>query len=69
MIIAMVTMLIIMCLDKIVMGHSHDLEYQISFTAEPRKKDDGRSSEVRAPGELAAEADADTGNPNPNIGS
>jgi hypothetical protein len=39
MIIAMVTMLIIMCLDKLVMGHSHDPEYEISFTNEPRKRD------------------------------
>ena len=67
MIIAMVTMLIIMALDKIVMGHSHDHQYQISFTQEPRKKEDGRSSQVRAPGELAGEQD--TNNPNPNIGS
>ena len=49
------------------MGHSHDLEYEISFTAEPRKRDDGRSTDIRQPGELAA--DPDTNNANPNIGS
>ena len=39
MIIAVVTMLIIMSIDKLVIGHSHDHEYEISFTTEPRKKD------------------------------
>lgn len=56
MIIAMITMLIIMGLDKLVMGHSHDQEYEISFVAEPRKKEDGAEAEMKARGssELAA---------------
>lgn len=37
MIIAMFTFLIIMYIDKIMIGHSHDHEYEVSFTSEPRK--------------------------------
>lgn len=39
MIIAMTTFLIIMWLDKIMIGHSHDHEYEISFVAGPKKPD------------------------------
>jgi hypothetical protein len=42
MIIAMATLLLIMWLDKILIGHSHDHEYEISFAAGPKKNDDGR---------------------------
>lgn len=37
MIIAMFTFLIIMYIDKILIGHSHDHEYEVSFASEPRK--------------------------------
>ena len=37
MIIAMCTLMIIMYIDKILIGHSHDHEYEVSFIKEPRK--------------------------------
>jgi hypothetical protein len=37
MIIACVTFMIIMYIDKILIGHSHDHEYEVSFIKEPRK--------------------------------
>ena len=37
MIIAMFTFLIIMYIDKILIGHSHDHEYEVSFASEPRR--------------------------------
>lgn len=36
MIIAMFTFLIIMYIDKILIGHSHDHEYEVSFTNNPK---------------------------------
>jgi hypothetical protein len=44
MIIAMITLILIMWLDKIVIGHSHDHEYEISFVAGPKKNEDGQKS-------------------------
>ncbi len=35
-----------MYLDKLVMGHSHDHEYEISFVAGPKKNEEGRSVEL-----------------------
>lgn len=40
MIIAMATLLFIMWLDKILIGHSHDHEYEISFVVGPKKNND-----------------------------
>lgn len=40
MFIAMGTLLFIMWLDKILIGHSHDHEYEISFVAGPKKHND-----------------------------
>lgn len=37
MIIAMFTFMIIMYIDKILIGHSHDHEYELSFINEPKK--------------------------------
>lgn len=37
MIIAMFTFMLIMYIDKILIGHSHDHEYDVSFTGEPKK--------------------------------
>jgi hypothetical protein len=37
MIIAAITFMIIMYIDKILVGHSHDHEYEVSFIKEPRK--------------------------------
>ncbi len=37
MIIACITFMIIMYIDKILIGHSHDHEYEVSFIKEPRK--------------------------------
>ncbi len=37
MIIACVTFMIIMYIDKILIGHSHDHEFEVSFIKEPRK--------------------------------
>ena len=37
MIIATFTFMIIMYIDKILVGHSHDHEYEVSFMKEPRK--------------------------------
>lgn len=39
MIIAMTTFMIIMYIDKILIGHSHDHEYEVSFIQEPKKSD------------------------------
>jgi hypothetical protein len=36
MIIASFTFLIIMYIDKILIGHSHDHEYEVSFTNNPK---------------------------------
>lgn len=47
MIIAVITMLIIMYLDKLLIGHSHDHEYEISFVAGPKKNEDGRSVDLK----------------------
>ena len=47
MIIAAFTMLVIMALDKLLLGHSHDHEYEISFVAEPKRSEEGRSVELR----------------------
>lgn len=33
MIIAMITLILVMGLDKLIIGHSHDHEYEISFVA------------------------------------
>jgi hypothetical protein len=44
MIIAMITLILIMWLDKIVIGHSHDHEYEISFVAGPKKNEEGQKS-------------------------
>lgn len=37
MIIAMFTFMLIMYIDKIMIGHSHDHEYEVSFINEPRR--------------------------------
>lgn len=42
MIIAVLTMLIIMYLDKLLIGHSHDPEYELSFVAGPKKNEDDK---------------------------
>ena len=44
MIIAMVTLILIMFLDKVLIGHSHDHEYEISFAAGPKRNPDGHRS-------------------------
>jgi hypothetical protein len=44
MIIAMVTLILIMFLDKVLIGHSHDHEYEISFAVGPKKNVDGQRS-------------------------
>ena len=33
----MFTFMLIMYIDKILIGHSHDHEYDVSFTGEPKK--------------------------------
>lgn len=38
-IIAMTTFMVIMYIDKILIGQSHDHEYEVSFIAEPRKQE------------------------------
>ena len=47
MIIAMFTFLIIMYIDKILIGHSHDHEYELSFISEPRKTQKENEEEMK----------------------
>lgn len=59
MIVAIITFMFTMWLDKIMIGHSHDHEYEISFVAEPKKHDDqGRGGvELRTPSEEAPDSE------------
>jgi len=47
MIIATVTYMIIMFIDKILIGHSHDHSYDVSFVQEPRKSERGIPNEIK----------------------